>query len=149
MTDDQECTCSIVRRASRTLTNAYDRHLTTSGLKMSQFSILKKMVVLGPLGIQALARALGIDRTTLGRTIRPLQRDGFVQVSVNDADRRGRKLQLTAAGRDKVAMAEPLWRAAQARLEHCFGTDKTEELQDLLRALMGLDLLERGDVPSC
>src|SRR5713101_1656761 len=93
-----DCNCLAVRQAARHITQFYDQLLAPSGLRTTQFSILAKLRRLGPMTINALAAEMVMDRTTLGRNIRPLERDGLITVVTNEADRRCKKLVLTEAG---------------------------------------------------
>ena len=72
----EDCNCFAVRSAARHVTQLYDQLLAPAGLRVTQFSILAKLKHKGPLTINALADDMVMDRTTLGRNIRPLERDG-------------------------------------------------------------------------
>src|SRR5215475_10189148 len=96
--EPETCTCLAVRQAARHVTQFYDQYLAPSGLRTTQFSILAKLKRLGPLTINALAAGLVMDRTTLGRNILPLQRDGLIAVVKGSTDRRSKELRMTEAG---------------------------------------------------
>jgi DNA-binding MarR family transcriptional regulator len=83
--------------------------------------------------INALAAALVMDRTTLGRNILPLQRDGLIEIVASPADRRRRELCLSAAGAERLALATERWRVAQTRFDTVFGSERAAALRDLLR----------------
>ena len=74
------CNCLALRQAARHVTQFYDQFLAPSGLRTTQYSILARLVREGPMAINALAAELVMDRTTLGRNILPLQRDGLIAV---------------------------------------------------------------------
>jgi DNA-binding transcriptional ArsR family regulator len=76
----QDCNCLAVRQAARHVTQFYDQVLAPSGLRTTQFSILAKLKRLAPMTINALAADLVMDRTTLGRNILPLERDGLISL---------------------------------------------------------------------
>ena len=76
----EDCNCFAVRSAARHVTQLYDQLLAPAGLRVTQFSILAKLKRRGPLTINALADDMVMDRTTLGRNIRPLERDGLISV---------------------------------------------------------------------
>ena len=76
----QVCNCLALRQAARHVTQFYDQYLVPSGSRTTQFSILAKLKRLGPMTINALARELVMDRTTLGRTMLPLERDGLITI---------------------------------------------------------------------
>src|SRR5881409_4178091 len=90
----EDCTCLAVRQAARHVTQFYDQCLAPSGLRTTQFSILAKLKRLGPMTINALARELVMDRTTLGRTMLPLERDGLITIKDGTLDRRSKELHL-------------------------------------------------------
>src|SRR5260370_33490583 len=74
----EDCNCLAVRQAARHITQFYDQFLAPSELRTTQFSILAKLRRLGPMTINALAGEMGMDRTTLGRNILLLERDGLI-----------------------------------------------------------------------
>ena len=92
-----------VRQAARRITQFYDQHLASFGLRTTQFSILAKLKQLGPMTINALADEMVMDRTTLGRNILPLEREGLISVTPGRTDRRSKELRLTDAGVRTVA----------------------------------------------
>src|SRR6266853_1185276 len=110
------CACTSLRRATRLVTAAYDRTLAPSGLRVTQFSILRTLGRLGPLTITRLAAEAALDRSTMGRNLDPLERRGLVRIEAGHQDQRERVVHLTAAGEAAVESALPCWRAAQARV---------------------------------
>src|SRR5579864_8789081 len=87
------CNCLALRQAARHVTQFYDQVLAAAGLRTTQFSILAKLRRLGPLSINALAKELVMDRTTLGRNILPLERDGLIAIVRAKSDRRSKELE--------------------------------------------------------
>ena len=130
-----DCNCLVVRQAARHVTQLYDRWLAPFGLKTSQFGILASLKRLGPMSINALAAALVMDPTTLGRNVRPLQRDGLVAIAVSRADRRSRDLRLTATGAKLLDRALEGWAEAQAEFERSVGETHAAEFRALLRSV--------------
>src|SRR6266536_2013722 len=112
-----ECNCLALRQAARHVTQFYDQQLAPTGLRTTQFSILAKLKRLGPLTINALARELVMDRTTLGRTMLPLERDGLISIKDGALDRRSKELHLTKSGVERLRVAAKLWSEAQTRFE--------------------------------
>ena len=84
----EDCNCLAVRQAARHVTRFYDQFLAASGLRTTQFSMLAKLRRQGPMTINTLAADLVMDRTTLGRNILPLERDGLIAVEKGRRDRR-------------------------------------------------------------
>lgn len=136
----QDCNCFAVRAAARHLTQFYDEVLAPSGLRSTQFSILAKLARRGPLTIKQLAAAMVMDRTTLGRNILPLQRDGLIRVEPSAEDRRAKALHLTKSGAKRLQGARKAWAQAQRRFEALFGTARAAELRGHLRAVTATDL---------
>lgn len=133
------CTCFAVRRAARHITQAYDGHLAPTGLRTTQYSLLNALAANGPGSLIAIARRMGLDRTTLGRNLRPLQRDGLVSIEVDPNDRRGRLLAITAAGQERLEQARICWAAAQAAFEARYGATETRDLHATLDAVSRLE----------
>src|SRR3974377_1291953 len=138
------CMCLAVRRAARNVTASYDQFLAPAGLRTTQFSILAKLKRQGPMTINALAAEMVMDRTTLGRNILPLERDGLIRVEPLPSDRRSKALHLTKDGEKRFEAACAGWVKAQARFEAQFGAKRTAELHELLRAVVGSELGPQG-----
>jgi DNA-binding MarR family transcriptional regulator len=134
------CTCLALRQAARHVSQFYDQHLAPCGLRITQFSILAKLKSQGPLTINRLAELLVIDRTTLGRTIVPLQRDGLISTAQGVTDRRSKALDLTPAGQARLEEAWTFWSRAQAEFESAFGPHEDAELRLMMRSVTVTDL---------
>src|SRR5215475_3957774 len=131
----EDCNCFAVRSAARHVTQLYDQLLAPVGLRVTQFSILAQLRRRGPLTINALAEDLVMDRTTLGRNVQPLERDGLVRIEPAPSDRRAREIHLTRAGERRLQAGTKAWSKAQARFEAGFGDRRAAELRTLLRAV--------------
>lgn len=125
------CTCGKLRRTARRLTQAYDRALKPAGLRLTQYSVLANAALRPGLSITDLAERMAMDRTTLTRNLRPLERAGWVRVAPGP-DRRSRAVEITAAGRGVYERALPLWREAERAFRRGLGRDETAALHDLL-----------------
>jgi DNA-binding MarR family transcriptional regulator len=126
------CTCLGLRRATRQVTQLYDRALEPVGLRITQFGLLAQLFAADPIGMGDLAERLGMDGTTLTRNLKPLASRGFVKVDIDRGDRRARLIRLTVAGHDIFRRALPLWRAAQARVDERLGRETRLALNGLL-----------------
>jgi len=135
-----ECNCLALRQAARHATQFYDRYLAPTELRTTQFSILAKLKRMGPMTINALASELVMDRTTLGRTMLPLERDGLITVKDATSDRRSKELHLTKAGAERLRAARKLWSEAQTRFEAVFGAERAFKLRNELRAVASSEL---------
>lgn len=113
---DSACACHRLRRGARAITGLYDAALAPAGLNVAQFSLLRHIERLAPIGVSALAGATGHERTTLARTLRPLQARALIRIHRGD-DRRSRMIELTEHGQAALAAALPGWQHAQAEIE--------------------------------
>lgn len=140
------CVCFHLRRSARTISQFYDRILAPSGLRTTQFSLLTAVRRTGGLPFTRLAEILGMDRTTLTRNLRPLEREGLLKVAVG-SDRRVRLVKLTPAGGRKLKLAEPLWARAHTRITEGIGEKSWQELRrDLSRTIaVGLEATAEQD----
>ena len=129
------CACTTLRRAARAVTAAYDTALAPSGLRITQFSILRRLARLGPLSVTRLAAEAALDRSTMGRNLNPLERRGLVRIEVGNVDQREHVAHLTAAGASTIETALPYWRKAQQRIAALVQPSAIGELADQLDAL--------------
>lgn len=122
------CHCLAVRQAARQITQLYDHHLAPTGLRATQFAILRTLARRQPATMQTLAAAIIMDRTTLTRSLRPLEREGLIAVA-RGQDNRTRVLTLTPAGEARLEAAHAHWMTAQADFETRFGLADLPELR--------------------
>jgi DNA-binding MarR family transcriptional regulator len=134
------CNCLALRQAARRVTQFYDGYLATAGLRTTQFSIVAKLKRLGPMTINALAEQMVMDRTTLGRNIQPLEREGLIVTRTGENDRRSKELHLTAAGAARVRAGVKAWADAQEQFEAVFGRKRASDMRALLRDVAASDL---------
>jgi len=124
------------------VTQFYDRCLAPSGLRTTQFSLLAKLRRQGPMTIHVLAADMVMDRTTLGRNILPLERDGLIRIEPAASDRRSKELHLTRRGERRLEAASKAWTEAQARFDSAFGGARAADLRALLRAVTATDFAQ-------
>jgi DNA-binding MarR family transcriptional regulator len=127
--DSTACNCLALRQAARHVTQI---------LRTTQYSILSKLNRLGPLSINELAKSMVMDRTTLGRAIRPLERDRLLMIGEGE-DGRTRSLRLTAKGEARLKAAAPKWREAQKEFETTFGARDAAQLRDVLQRVVSVN----------
>jgi DNA-binding MarR family transcriptional regulator len=137
--DDNDCNCTAMRKASRWLSQMYDAILAPAGLRSTQYSILRELWRRAddPPLIGQLAEAMVMDRSTLGHNLIPLERDGLVKLEASRADQRRKQVVLTTKGRQKYAEALPLWHEAQDRFEQRFGGVEAAYLRKMLLGIVG------------
>jgi len=126
------CTAGNLRQALRAVAQFYDAVIGPSGLTVSQFSLLSNLAKAEPMPIGALAGHMVMDRTTLTRNLKPLERAGFVE-TVPGTDRRARPIAITPAGEAALAAARPLWAEAQREIVGRLGIEDWAGLIGQLR----------------
>ena len=129
------CLCLHTQRAARVVARRFDAALREVGLTNGQFSLMMGLSRPEPPTIGQVANLLAMDRTTITAAVKALERRGFVTVMVSDADRRERRLALTAKGADALRAALPIWRTEHARLEKTLSERGPDQLRALLRDL--------------
>jgi DNA-binding MarR family transcriptional regulator len=105
------CACTALRKASRAVTRLYDERLAAHGMTTTQFAILRNLARTGDLPLSRLADRLVMDRTSLYRTLTPIERAGWITVDAGPG--RSKLARLTEAGRAAMAEAESDWNGAQ------------------------------------
>ena len=132
----ESCACHKVRMAARAVTRAYDDALRPARLRASQLAVLVAISNNdGAISITALAKIMGMDRSTLTRNLRPLEKEGLVTVGL-EGWRRSRSLSLTEKGKTVLASAVPLWEGAQKRLKKQLGADQWSLMQSTFENLI-------------
>nr|WP_175800575.1 MarR family winged helix-turn-helix transcriptional regulator [Burkholderia anthina] len=134
----QACNCLALRQAARFVTQLYERHLAPVGVTPAQFSIMANLSHRPGLVMSELADTLVMDRTTLLRALKPLQRDGFVAAAAAEHDARAHALSLTKLGERTYAQAKVAWQAAQDEFDTQFGRDRAKALRDELFSLTAM-----------
>ena len=123
--------------AARAVTRLYDDTLRSVGLRATQLAVLVAVGGDNVVSITALAKFMGMDRSTLTRNLTPLERDGFIRVG-NEGWRRSRTVEITKKGRSRLREALPLWKKAQETLRRKLGLRRwavsRADLDDLIRA---------------
>ncbi|MHC1772165.1 MAG: MarR family winged helix-turn-helix transcriptional regulator [Flexilinea sp.] len=125
------CNCLNMRRASQAITKLYEKYLEPSGLKISQYSLLKTIERLEPVCVSDLADEIRLDRTTLVRNLKPLEEKTMI-LDISRKGSRNRQWILTEIGKEKLRSAELLWREAQDQIGRSLGEQNLATLTSLL-----------------
>ena len=127
--------CLHVQRAARAVARRFDEALRPLDLTSGQFSLLMSLNRAEPPRIGQVSAGLAMDRTTLNANLKPLERRGLLTVTVDDADRRSRRLALTPAGHSLLVRALPVWKRTQAATEGLLGQSNPDAVRADLRSL--------------
>jgi DNA-binding MarR family transcriptional regulator len=142
------CSATALRKASRRVTQLYDSILAPSGLRSTQYAILTELERNSqePPTLQELADALVMDRSALGHTLQPLERDGLITSQPSVQDRRRRLLVLTPLGLATVREIRPLWLKAQKHFDQIYGEIEAAALRASLIAIATDERLDAAQI---
>ena len=129
------CLCLHAQRAARALARRFDEAFRSLELTNNQFSLLMSLNRPEPPNMGWVSNVLAMDRTTLTASLKVLERRGLVAVAVDAADRRSRRLALTAAGRRLLGRALPVWRRTHKAIERGLAPLDPDRLRAGMRAL--------------
>ncbi len=125
------CLCASLRRAARAVSQLYDFDMRATGMRGTQHTLLQVLQTREGISQKELGRRLALDTTTLSRTLRPLEKRGWIR-SLPGEDRRERRFALTPAGRRQLERARPHWQRAQERLRRRLGAAQWEKVMAAL-----------------
>ena len=132
---DNRCFCIDLRSAAQKLTQIYDEAMAQSGLTVTQFSQMNLIRTLDGPTLTELAQASQLERSTLGRNLKVLEKLGYVTTKVG-VDARSKTIHLSRKGMSAFKRAAPLWYATQNELLDRIGLDGRDNLNDVLAKLM-------------
>ena len=128
---------------TRAMTQLYDDVLRSSGLRVTQFSILATIARMGEANLRQLTDTLALDQTTLTRSLNLLERAGVTE-RVPHPDGRIKAMRLTSKGRRALEVARPLWAQAQEKVLRELGTNALADAQRRLAHLLYVAVKRRG-----
>lgn len=135
----QVCSNSALKRATRQLGQLYDDVIDASGLRGTQYTLMTQIHMNSGSPLKVLAESMVMDLSALGHTLKPLIRDGLVELVPDEKDRRVKRARLTEAGVQKWQEALQLWQDAHERFEHIFGEEQAKSLRDTLNLIGSKD----------
>ena len=141
------CNNTALRRAARRLGSLYDDALAPLGLKATQMGLLAEIERMKAAGagqapaLQDLALNLAIQISALTHALRPLVRDGMVELQVDEQDKRVKRAALTRAGTDRMHQAYSRWAAANQRVEDVLGPESAAALRAMADYVASDDFL--------
>ena len=117
------CHCIALRQIALKLTKIYDEALIDTGIKVTQYSLLKNIEKISTPNIKNLAIATQLDRSTLARNLEKLERMKLVFFKFGD-DKRNKILILTSHGKQILIKANITWESIQDKVSKNLGEDK-------------------------
>lgn len=131
---DLPCACATARQAARALTQLYDSELRDSGLEVPQFALMSTLEQGGPCGVVELARRHALDKTTVSRNLRLLERKGWIEPSAA-GDKRRHEFVLTRRGLQCLSSAKPKWKKVQNQLRSGMTAEQWDEMFRVFRTV--------------
>lgn len=125
------CACATLRRTARLVTQLYEEALRPTGVGGPQFTLLQALKLAPGVSQKQLGEILGIDSTTLTRTLALLRKRGWLRAE-SGTDRRALRLGLTKAGEKEYERVLPYWQSAQKRLKQALGDSNWNRMMDAL-----------------
>ncbi len=132
------CACFAVRKMTRAVTQLYDHHLSETGLRITQFTLLNAISGFKKVPVYVLSEELVMDRTTLTRNLKPLIKAGLIASIPDKKDARVRNLSLTQEGTERLNAATPYWERAQEEFVERVGENSWAEVSQ------GISLIDRA-----
>lgn len=129
------CYCINSRRLSNLITNKYDKHLQEITLTVNQYSLLVNINQLEICSVSDLAIYVGLERTTLVRTLKPLFDKKLIE-DISETTQRNRQIKITQIGKEVLEKGKPLWKQAQKEIEDKIGKDNILVLSEILSKLI-------------
>ena len=130
-----DCVGFNLRKANRAVTQLYDEMLRPAGIRVTQYSLLVVLKLIGTVLVTDLAEKIVMDRTTLSRNLEVMEKQGLVSVTPGE-DRRTRKVMITEMGSAVLIDAYPLWQQAQAKIRESMSEERLQSLMADLSALI-------------
>ncbi len=130
------CTCLQIRKAARSVTQFYDRHIQQAGMTPAQHSLLMIVYFSGDVTPSRLAEIAVLDRTTLTRNLKLLEKQQLVTSVPGQKDRRTRIIQITPSGIDKLREIMPMWEQAQQQILKKLGDESYDTLMTSLEEVV-------------
>jgi DNA-binding MarR family transcriptional regulator len=128
------CYCAALRTAARKTTALYDSILEPAGVTLAQYSLMRRIERAGTVSMTQLGQLAELDRSTIGRNVKALEKLQFVRMG-QAKDQREAAVRLTHAGKETLQRAAPLWEQAQRRVESALGAAGAVQLQTLAHNL--------------
>ncbi|MBB3769974.1 DNA-binding MarR family transcriptional regulator [Angulomicrobium tetraedrale] len=132
---EMPCYCTQLRQATRRLSAVYDDALAPLGINVAQYALLRRIHRNEPVSLTRLGSLCDLDRSTVGRNVRVLERLELAISTRGSEDQREAMIQLSEGGRDLLQQAVPVWEATQQAVAARLGPQRVEALEDLIAAI--------------
>ena len=131
------CNCGILRQSSQKLTAIYNESLKSSGLRVTQFAVLKNIHKLGKTSITELDTYLEQDRSTIGRSIRILEKIKVVSIN-KSSDKREFEILITKHGIECLQLARKSWEDINIKISSKLGKEKQKQMIEIMNVIQSI-----------
>ena len=125
-----------IRRLQQIAVAIFLQETGKHGITPVQYAALHKIGIAPGIDQRTLARAIGLDTSTVAGVVDRLEARGLMQRSASPEDRRVRLLGLTGVGQDLLSAIEPDMLKAQERILAPLPASERAEFMRMLRALV-------------
>ncbi len=129
------CYCKNLRDFTRKMTAIYDAELDAYGINIAQYSLMRLVINNNPVSLTRLGDIAGLDRSTVGRNVTILARQGWLQVDRDGMDKRQQQVSITPEGEALIRDAFPAWQRCQHIIEERLGPDNVRALQNIFHQI--------------
>lgn len=129
------CYCKNLRDFTRKMTTIYDAELDAYGINIAQYSLMRLVINNNPVSLTRLGDIAGLDRSTVGRNVTVLARQGWLQVDRDGMDKRQQQVSITPEGEALIRDAFPSWQRCQHIIEERLGADNVMALQNIFHQI--------------
>lgn len=132
---NRQCCCFNMRKVTRAVTQYFDRFLEPTGIRATQFTLLVALFSTRGKTLTEIAETLVMDRTTLTRNLKPLEKLGLIS-TIQTLDKRSKAYVLTEKGEQVVEKCIPLWQKAQSSVVNSLGDETYKEIVNKLTRML-------------
>jgi len=132
--EGSECMAFNLKKATRAVQNLFDKAFKSIGLEGTQYTVLAHIYISGPITLTKLADLMSVNRTTLGRNLKPLEKKGLISIKSDD-DRRAKLIAITNNGIEVLTRAQPIWKETHDRIKELLGGTNWASTIENLRVL--------------
>ena len=131
----QSCVAWNLRFAARRATQFLEDRMARAGVAFPQFGLMAEIASASDDTVSTLAQRMGLDQSTLSRTLRTLEAEGLIEIAIVESDQRKRMVWLTEKGARRLEAALAAWQQAHAELAQQVSIDSIRRLTRELDAL--------------
>lgn len=120
--EGSKCMGFNLKKTTRAVQNLFDNAYKSVGLEGTQYTVLSHVFVAGPITLSKLADLMYVDRTTLGRNLKPLDKKGLIEIK-SGKDRRAKLISITDHGKEVLSQALPIWKETHEQIKNLLGLE--------------------------